>query len=239
MPDIRRGERQHSSAEPFPGVGSILWEQETALDGDQLMKMFVRGALGRSGRKRARRAQQFLGGSGGFLTASTVMAAVGVAWGLYDSLRAQQATPAGGVAPGSTGPPAPSAASPALIVPLEVARVVRLAASAANADGALSEAERAAILAAATAAGVSVPADAELRARQPLADIVAGVVNDAERRDLYVLAFTIVRADEGVSGAERIYLAQLAHALGLTPEAAAAIEAQTSAAIDASGPAPA
>ena len=55
---------------------------------------------------------------------------------------------------------------------------------------------------------------------------------DADRRDLYVLAFTIVRADETVSGAERIYLAQLAHALGLDPATAAALEQQTAAAID-------
>ena len=56
---------------------------------------------------------------------------------------------------------------------------------------------------------------------------------DAARRDLYVLAFTIVRADETVSGAERIYLAQLAHALGLDPATAAVLEQQTVAAIDA------
>ena len=35
------------------------------------------------------------------------------------------------------------------------------------------------------------------------------------KHELYILAFTIVRADENVSGAERIYLAQLAHQLGL------------------------
>jgi uncharacterized membrane protein YebE (DUF533 family) len=35
-----------------------------------------------------------------------------------------------------------------------------------------------------------------------------------------------------VSGAERIFLAQLAHALGLDPAATARIEAQTAAGID-------
>lgn len=198
--------------------------------------MFVRTALGRSGRKRARRAQQFLGGSGGFLTASTVLAAAGVAWGIYDSLRAQQA--AEGARPGPAGP-AVDVAFPPPTVPPEVARIVRLAASAANCDGALSPAERAVIVARAKQAGVAEPADAELRSRQPLADIIAGVTGDAERRDLYVLAFAIVRADEGVSGSERIYLAQLAHALGLSPDAVAGLEGQTSAAIDAAGPTPA
>lgn len=200
--------------------------------------MFVRGALGKAGRKRSRRATRFLGGGGGFLTASTVMAAIGVAWGLYDSLAHQPATVAG--APGGplSGPAGAVPAAP-LVVPPAVARLVRLAASAANADGTLSDAERSAILDRARQAGVEAPTDEQLRAGAPLGDIVAGVASDDERRALYVLAFTIVRADEGVSGAERIYLAQLAHALGLDPATASAIERDTAAAIDASGPAPA
>lgn len=200
--------------------------------------MFVRGALGKAGRKRARRAERFLGGQGGFLTASTVMAAIGVAWGLYDSLQ-QQAATAGPVAPGTPSPVPGAAPAPPLVVPPTVARLVRLATSAANADGALSPAEHDAILAAARTAGVAPPTELELAARQPLADIVAGVASDQERRDLYVLAFTIVRADEGISGAERIYLAQLAHALGLDAATAATLERDTAAAIDAADPNPA
>lgn len=207
--------------------------------------MFVRGALGKAGRKRARRAQTFLGGQGGFLSASAVMAAIGVAWGLFDNLRAQQSSATSvGASPGGFGVPIPvpsaaGAALPPLVVPQDVARLVRLAASAANADGTLSDVERQAIADAARQAGVALPADEQLRARRPLAEIVAGVVSEAERRDLYVLAFTIVRADEEVSGAERIYLAQLAHALGLDVSSAAALERQTTAAIDAAGPTPA
>jgi uncharacterized membrane protein YebE (DUF533 family) len=49
---------------------------------------------------------------------------------------------------------------------------------------------------------------------------------------LYGLAFALVRADEQVNGAERIYLAQLAHLLGLDPAAVAKIEAAASARID-------
>lgn len=197
--------------------------------------MFVRGALGKGGRKRARRATRFLGGDGGFLTASAVMAAVGVAWGLYDQLQHQGASPAGGAAPA----PPPGASGAAVPMPSTLSRLVRVAASAANADGTLTEPERAAILARAREAGVEAPTDDALRQRHPLADVVAGVTGDAERRDLYVLAFTIVRADEDVSGAERIYLAQLAHALGLDAAAAAALERDTAASIDAAGPAPA
>jgi uncharacterized membrane protein YebE (DUF533 family) len=181
-----------------------------------------------------RRASTFLGGrGGGFLTASSLMAAVGIAWGLYDSLKAQ--TPAS--AP--PAPPAPGAAEPAaaaapLVLPPEVARVVRLAVSAARADGALDDAERVAIRRHADEAGIAAHVEAELAQPRPLAEIVAGVTDETARRDLYVLAFTIVRADDTVSGAERIYLAQLAHALGLDAATAAALEARTAAAIDGS-----
>jgi uncharacterized membrane protein YebE (DUF533 family) len=192
----------------------------TALNGEQLLEVFLRGALGRSGRKRSRKAVRFLGGQGGFLTASTVMAAVGVAWGLYDSLKHPAAAP----------PAAPGA--PPLPVPSEVLRIVRLAASAAGADGVVADDERALILQHARQAGVETIVDEELRVRRPLAEIVVGVVADAERRDLYVLAVAVVRADETISGAERIYLAQLAHALGLDAATAAALEQQTATAID-------
>ena len=47
-----------------------------------------------------------------------------------------------------------------------------------------------------------------------------------------MLAFTIVRADENVSGAERIYLAQLAYQLGLDDAATRALETETAAKID-------
>lgn len=173
------------------------------------------------------------------------MAAVGMAWGLYDSLRG---TPGGGAVATAGAPPqggagwpatataaipgSGAAGAPALVVPPEVARVVRLAISAAGADGHIAADERALILQHARQAGVEAMVDDELQARRPLAEIVAGIAADAERRDLYVLAFSIVRADEAVSGAERIYLAQLAHALGLDAAAAAALEQQTAAAID-------
>jgi uncharacterized membrane protein YebE (DUF533 family) len=204
-----------------------------ALDGDQLLGIFLRGALGRSGRKQARRASRFLGRQGGgFLTASTVMAAVGVAWGLYDSLKNNAPAASGGAAPPIPGP----AVAPPLVLPPQVARVVRLAVSAARADGQLVDAEREAIRRHAREAGIAEHVDAELAQARPLTEIVAGVTSDADRRDLYVLAFTIVRADETVSGAERIYLAQLAHALGLDAATAAALEQQTAAAIDDGAP---
>jgi uncharacterized membrane protein YebE (DUF533 family) len=132
--------------------------------------------------------------------------------------------------------PAPAAPAAPLVLPPEVARVVRLAVSAARADGALAAPEREAILRHAGEAGIADQVDAELAQPRPLTEIVAGVTTEAARHDLYVLAFTIVRADETVSGAERIYLAQLAHALGLDPATAAALEQQTAAAIDGAAP---
>jgi len=112
-------------------------------------------------------------------------------------------------------------------------QLVRLAVSAARADGELTPQERALILARAKEAGLDSVVEAELSQPRPLAEIVRGVSDPAAKKEYYVLAFTIVRADEAVSGAERIYLAQLAHQLGLDPAAIAAIEVETAARIDA------
>jgi uncharacterized membrane protein YebE (DUF533 family) len=213
-----------------------------------VLGIVLRGTLGRSGRKRARRATRFISGHKGFLSASTLMAAAGVAWGIYDSLKGKDqgasggmgsvpgvpAVPATPAVPGAV-PPVPGAAvASAVDTALDpVARVIRLAVSAAKADGTLSEQEREVILGRAREAGLEGVVEAELSQTRSLADIVRGVTDPAMKKELYVLAFTIVRADEAVTGAERIYLAQLAHQLGLDAAAVAAIERDTSAAIDA------
>jgi uncharacterized membrane protein YebE (DUF533 family) len=106
--------------------------------------------------------------------------------------------------------------------------------SAARADGTLLPAERALILSHAREAGLDSVVEVELSSPRPLAEIVAGVTESESRRDLYILAYTIVRADEHVSGAERVYLAQLAHQLGLDPATVAELEAETASKIDAS-----
>jgi uncharacterized membrane protein YebE (DUF533 family) len=119
-------------------------------------------------------------------------------------------------------------------LPNPVLQMIRLAVSASRADGELTAQEREQILARATAAGLAAIIEPELaQTSRPLAEIVRGVTDPAARREFYTLAFTIVRADETVTGAERIYLAQLAHQLGLDPAAAAAIETETTAKIDA------
>jgi uncharacterized membrane protein YebE (DUF533 family) len=119
------------------------------------------------------------------------------------------------------------------VFPDDVLRVVRLAVSAARADGTLLPAERALILSHAREAGVETVVELELAAPRPLSEIVSGLSDDQRKRDLYVLAYTIVRADETVSGAERVYLAQLAHQLGLTPAVIAELESSTASQIDA------
>jgi uncharacterized membrane protein YebE (DUF533 family) len=109
---------------------------------------------------------------------------------------------------------------------------VRLAVSAALADGVLTDEERAAVLERARKAGVADEFERELERRRPLAEIVAGVADAAERATLYVLAFTILRGDERLTGADRIYLAQLAHLLGLDPPTVQRLESDTATRID-------
>jgi uncharacterized membrane protein YebE (DUF533 family) len=210
------------------------------------LSVVLRGTLGRSGRKRARRATKFLTGHGGFLSASTMIAAAGVAWGIYDTLKNQNSSmaPGGATVPESSTvplgsvPPIPSVPTvPAMPAAFEaaldpLARIIRLAVSAAKADGQLTDQERAMIMARARESGLEAVVEAELNQTRPLAEIVRGVTDPAIKKDLYVLAFAIVRADENVSGAERIYLAQLAHQLGLDPAAVQAIENETANKID-------
>ena len=215
---------------------------ETTLnDPAQLLSLILDGVVGRSGRKRARKAARFLRGHKSLVTASGVLAAAGVAWGIYDSLKSGAAGAVG--SPGATGAPVPSmpgapAATAATVgsvptLPAEVLRIVRLAVSAARADGDMSAPERALILEHARRAGVEAEAEQELDRPHPLADIVRGVVEESARHDLYTLAFAIVRADETITGGERIYLAQLAHQLGIDASTAARLESATAAGIDA------
>jgi uncharacterized membrane protein YebE (DUF533 family) len=206
-----------------------------------VLSVVLSGTLGRSGRKRARRASSFLTGHRGFLGGSALMAAAGVAWGIYDTIKNQQVQGVQGaqgvqgvqgfpppIPPGATT--AAGAASDTVLDP--VARVIQLAISAAKADGSLTDDERAMIMARAREAGLESIVEAELSKTHQLADIVRGVTDPAIKNELYVLAFTIVRADETVSGAERIYLAQLAHQLGLDSAAAQQLETDTAAKID-------
>jgi tellurite resistance protein len=202
-------------------------------------------------RQRSRRALHYLRGGGSSLLSSptALLTAAGLAWGIVEMLQDQGgpaepalggpgAGPGGGAPPASasTLPPLPVMGAPAAAAtrPMDDAqRVVQLGVSAAYADGALSNEERTAVLQQARAAGVGDIVEEELERRRPLAEIVAGVTEPAQRATLYVLAFTIVRADERVSGADRIFLAQLAHLLGLDPPTVTRLEEDAARRIDA------
>jgi uncharacterized membrane protein YebE (DUF533 family) len=200
----------------------------------------VRGALG-GRRKSWRRAGRAVGG-GGLINANTLLAAAGVAWGLYETWQGQQAaggSPSGAPAaatPASPPPPLPSGAAPAAPdedgLPAPVARLLRLMISAARADGELGPAERERILAEAREVGAAALVQKELEAPRPLGELVAGVTDPELKEQLYTLAFVIVRADESVTGGERIYLAQLANRLGLDAAAVSRLESAAAARID-------
>jgi uncharacterized membrane protein YebE (DUF533 family) len=105
----------------------------------------------------------------------------------------------------------------------DVLRVIRLTIAAARADGALTPKEEDAILVHARRVGAESLVAQELHQPTPLAVLMAGAPA-VQRDDLYTLAFAVARADEVVSGGERVFLAQLAHQLGLDPAAAAELE---------------
>jgi uncharacterized membrane protein YebE (DUF533 family) len=179
------------------------------------------------------------GGRGSFLNAGTLLTAAGLAWGAYEAATRQDEGAAGpGPAPGPVppppGPPLPPgpAAPSGPALPADVLRLVRLTIAAARADGRFADEERAAILEQARAVGAEAAVQQEIDRPRPLGEIVAGADANA-REQLYVLAFTVVRADESVTGAERIFLAQLAHALGLDPATTGRLESEAAAGIDA------
>lgn len=217
------------------------------MDVEHLIGTMIEGTLaGR--RKRSRGARRFLrNGSSSFLNASTLLTVGGLVWGVIETM--QQQSPGGpGPAPASgpvpaggptaapplcAPPPLPGAAiRPAAAIPDGAARLVRLMVSAARADGELTETERGIILEHARAVEAESLVADEIAHPTALKQIVEGIADRQQRADLYVLAYGIVRADESVSGAEQIYLAQLGALLdldrptleGLEREAAARIE---------------
>jgi uncharacterized membrane protein YebE (DUF533 family) len=232
---------------------------------ENLLGSVIRGALG-GRRKRSRRASRYLaGGRGSFLNTSTILAAAGVAWGMWETYQRKTGGFAGPGAPSTRAGPPPSTGDPSAGIPRAGApaapartppdvdpavvpsgqpaahvpapdafpRFISLAICAARADGVLGEDERAHILEQARAAGVEALVQSELDHPRPIAEILAGVSDPDVKRELYVISFGIVRADESVSGAERIFLAQVAHQLGLDSGTVARLERETAAAIDA------
>jgi uncharacterized membrane protein YebE (DUF533 family) len=221
------------------------------MDESVLFNGVMRAVLG--GRKRrGRKAMGYLGSAGGALLSNptALLGAAGIAWGIFETLQGggqgQAATggagldthgagltPSAGAAPAASLPPLPVVGASVAAPMSDAMRMVRLALSAAQADGALSAEERNTVVARAQEAGLADLVESELQQRRPLAEIVAGVTDPAQRATLYSLAFAVVRADEQVGGAERIYLAQLANLLGLDPPAVQRLEASAATKIDA------
>jgi len=201
-------------------------------------------------RRRGRRAMGYMASAGGALLSNptALLGAAGIAWGIFETLQSggqgQVATgDAGlntsgaglnpGVQPVASVPPIPTVGASVAAPMTDATRMVRLALSAAQADGALSAEERATVLARANEAGLADLVERELQQPLPLSEIVAGVKDPAQCATLYSLAFAVARADEQVGGAERIYLAQLANLLGLDPGAVQNLEAAAATKIDA------
>lgn len=220
---------------------------ETPLDGEHPVSLSFLGPLIASAMgarpKRHHRALGFLAGSrGSLLSAGNLMALGGLGWAAYEVFRTRNAggsaasgpvvTP-GTVVEGDLPPPLPpearaSAASGAPTSPeIEVRRVVELTLAAARSDGELGEDEYGAILRTARDLGAEAMVRAALERPRALGEIVAGVVDPAQRDALYVYAFAIVRADEEVRPAERAWLEQLAAHLRLDRAAVAKLEKET------------
>ena len=202
------------------------------MDAERLLGVMIEGALtGRRGRGSALR--RLTGGSGSLINAQTLLTAAGLAWGLFEAAQAPT-TAAVDPATGATAPPPPptagsDASATGKATPPELRRLVRLTISAARADGDLSLEERGRILSKARELGAEDLVTEELRSPRPLAEIVAGVTDPGLKTELYALAYRIVCSDDGVTGAERIYLAQLAHQLGLDPATTKRLEAEANA----------
>ena len=208
-----------------------------------LIDAVLGGVLG-GGRKQSRNARRYLTGRGAGLWANptVLMTAAGVAWGVFETLQ-QSGSLSGltaGASPAEGGAPAPANLPPLPTVesqppgPVDAAslRLIRLAISAANADGALDDRERDAIVERARAVGAADVAERELREPKALREIVSDVTSPEEAATLYVLAFTVLRADEQLTATERVYLAQLGALLRLEPSTADALEKGAAARID-------
>lgn len=212
---------------------------------DDLVSGVLTGVMG-GGRKRSRKALKYLTGRGGGLLSNpqTLLTVAGVAWGIFETMQ-NQGSPQGSWGGGSSAGPATTGTASAVPapplpvipgapeVPADAVRMIRLAIAAASADGALSDADRVRVVEQARTSGAEHLVEWELQNRRPIAEIVAGVSDPTQRAALYVLAFGIIRADESVSGAERIFLAQLANLLGLDPATVSKLEADAAARIDA------
>jgi len=210
------------------------------MDAEAVLGAILRGAVGGGGRKGRRKALRYLTGERrSWLTAQNILAAAGLAWGVYEAATRrpdEPAQPGGAAVPPPVPPGLPDTATPSAPAAAGISeggvRLVQLALSAARADGQLSDPERELILEHARQAGAESIVERELANPRALPQIVAGAEDPALRVDLYKLAYAIVRADEEVGGGERIYLARLAQLLALAAATTGRLEAEVAAGIE-------
>jgi len=194
-------------------------------------------------RKRSRGARRFLTrGAGSFLNTSLLMGGAGLAWSLVEEVLSKAQGPKSTTTVASSKPAVTTSESTLKVegpeptgapAPGGLALVVtRLLVCAARVDGELSEEELAFLVQHASREGIEQRMRAEWQSPRPLSEITAALTDAAHRRDAYVLAYSILRADEDVNGSERIFLAQLAHGLRLDPETTAELEQEAARRID-------
>lgn len=186
--------------------------------------------------KRHAKAARFLtGGKSSWLNTTTLLTAAGLAAGAYEVYRSSRpASSTSTVVPDPLRVPPREATSTSTVDFTADAprRLLQLALSAARSDGTLGEEEYGRIVGEAKKLGVEPLVSAEMKSPRALAEIVQGFTDPRQKEDAYVLAFTIVRADEDVRGAERVYLAQLASRLGLDTATTQRLERETAERID-------
>jgi uncharacterized membrane protein YebE (DUF533 family) len=215
-----------------------------------LLSSVATDAIGLRG-KRGRRARGFLGGGGrSFLGTSSLIGLAGLAVGAYHIFKSSsQSSARQPVQPGTrvvdaagreldefparaATPPVPSVTAPSQSVDDMPLRAMRIMIAAARCDGQLGEEKLGELISHAKDAGIEAQMRSEWQAPRSLAELCAGVSDPAQQSDLYILAFAVLRADEELTGAERVFLAQLAARLGLSKEQAVALESDTARRID-------
>lgn len=209
---------------------------------ERLLGSLVGDALGARPKKSARALDLFTGrGKSSWLSASKLLTAAALGWGAYEIYRTHktaQPSSTTTVVPGASGgtpPPLPTSATVTTTVeagldPLR--RIVATLVAAARCDGELGEEEYARIVAHAREQGAETLVREELERRRTVEEIANGVPRGEASRELYQLAFGVVRADEDVQGAERVWLARLSNALGLTPSETAQLEREITTKLD-------
>lgn len=215
---------------------------------EQIVGQLLGALVGRK-RKRKRKSGLLgmaLGGrrGGGLLAGGTLLTAAGLVWGALESM--QKSTVAsgssgGGVPPAPpvtppgtpvVPPPLPGASAPVVPPPLPdttqaavaALPLLRVAISAAHADGELSDDEREVIRTQASDLGLAAAVEEVLTERPAVDTLTAAFVTEEQRRAAYAVAWAVIEGDGVISPGERMYLTQLARALRLPPDDVDTIE---------------